>query len=55
MRNNFLLAAFLVVATFSLTSCDAIAGILEAGIWIGVIMVVAVIAIVLWLIRKISK
>ena len=55
MRNKYLIAAILVVATFSLTSCEMIGDILEVGIWMGVIIVVAIIALVLWLIRKIRS
>ena len=42
--------AFLMV--ISLTSCEVIAGIFEAGVWVGVLIVVAIIALVIWLIRK---
>ena len=55
MRTNFFLATFLVLISFSLSSCDAIAGIFKAGMWVGVIVVVVVIALVLWLIRKMGK
>ncbi len=51
MKNNALVATLFLIS-ISLTSCDAIAGILEAGIWIGIIIVVAIIALVLWLIGK---
>lgn len=53
-RNQFLIPT-LFVLLISLTSCDAIAGIFKAGMWVGIIIVVAVIALVLWLIRKIGS
>lgn len=34
------------------TGMDIIGGIFEAGVWVGVILVVLVIALLIWLIRK---
>ncbi len=55
-RFNFSKMIFLmlaIAATFS--SCEAIAGIFKAGMWVGVIIVVLIIALVLWLISKAKK
>jgi hypothetical protein len=38
-----------------LSSCQAIAGIFKAGVWVGVIGVVILVIIILWLIGKASK
>jgi predicted small secreted protein len=54
MKHNLLLIS-LLLASLSLTSCEALGGIFKAGMWMGVIVVVLVIAIVLWLIRKMRK
>lgn len=51
MKQNVLLAS-LFALSLTLTSCDAIAGIFKAGMWVGVIIVVGIIALVLWLIGK---
>lgn len=51
MRKHFPLALIAVLAT-TLTSCQAIEGIFKAGMWAGVIMVVVVLAIIIWVIRK---
>lgn len=51
MRKHFPLALIAVLAT-TLTSCEAIEGIFKAGMWAGVIMVVVVLAIIIWVIRK---
>jgi hypothetical protein len=51
MTKNSLFAILLITVTM-LTSCEAIGGIFKAGMWVGVIVVVAVIALVLWLIGK---
>jgi hypothetical protein len=43
----------LIAITFS--SCEAIAGIFKAGLWVGIIGVVIVVAIILWLVGKARK
>lgn len=42
---------FMLLTT--LTGCEVIGGIFEAGVWVGVILVVLVIALIIWLIKKI--
>lgn len=54
MRNNLFLAAILS-ATMLLTGCEAIGDIFKAGMWVGVIVVVLIVALVLWLIGKVRK
>jgi len=46
---------FMLVMAISLTSCQAIESIFKAGVWVGVIAVVLVIAIIFWLINKAGK
>lgn len=46
---NLLLALLL---SFSLTSCEVIGGIFKTGVWTGVILVVAVVALVIWLLGR---
>lgn len=54
MRNlsvySLLLGIFLML---SLTSCDLAGDIFEAGAWTGIILVVLVIAVIVWLIKKV--
>ena len=49
---RFPLFLLLGLLTFSLSSCDAIAGIFKAGAYTGIIGVVLVVALVLFLISK---
>lgn len=50
---NFLTQIFVfVLLSFTLTGCDVIGDIFEAGIWAGVIIVVLVIVLVIWIIKK---
>lgn len=41
-----------LAGSFLLSGCEAIGDIFKAGLWVGVIIVVLIIALVLWLIRK---
>lgn len=44
-----------LVATLSLAGCEMIGNIFQAGMWVGVILVVAVIALAGWIIAKIFR
>ncbi|WP_423147352.1 phosphatidate cytidylyltransferase [Rubrolithibacter danxiaensis] len=46
---NFLFFGLIML----LSSCEVIGDIFKAGVWVGVIIVVVVIALIIWLIRKI--
>ena len=46
---NFLIVLLLTV---TLTSCEVVGGIFKGGVWTGVILVVAVIAVVIWALSK---
>lgn len=54
MKTNVVLATLLALS-ITLTSCDAIGGIFKAGMWVGVIVVVGIVALVLWLLGKARK
>lgn len=47
--SHLFLFLFLLV---TLTGCDIALDIFEAGLWIGVIIVILVIALVVWLVKK---
>ena len=51
---NYLTQIFIFfIMLTTLTGCEIVGGIFEAGVWVGVILVVLVIAAVIWLIKKI--
>ena len=54
-RNNSLVFALLALVICTTTSCEAIAGIFKAGMWVGVLLVVVVVGIIFWLISKARK
>jgi len=46
---NFLIVFFLMIG---LTSCELAGGIFKGGMWVGAILVIAVIGLVIWLFTK---
>jgi len=53
MTNQRFLFALALSLTAGLSSCELAGDIFEAGAWFGVIVVVLIVAVVVWLIRKI--
>jgi hypothetical protein len=47
--------AFLFTLIVSLSSCELIGDIFKGGVYVGMIIVILVIAIVIWLLSKISR
>ena len=54
MQRTPLLTFAIIAAAMTLSGCEMIGDILQAGIWMGIILVVFVIAIMFWLYRKFS-
>jgi preprotein translocase subunit SecG len=52
VMNKLVFILSILFLTFSLSSCAAIGEIFKAGVWVGVIIVVAVIALILFLISR---
>jgi len=52
MRKAFPLALIAFLCT-TLSSCELVEGIFKAGVWVGVIVVVAVVALLIWIFAKI--
>jgi hypothetical protein len=46
---------FILIMAISFSSCQVIESIFKAGVWVGVIAVVVVIALIFWLINKAGK
>lgn len=43
---------FAMAVAMTLSSCEVIGGIFKAGIWVGIILVVAVVALIMWLVNR---
>lgn len=54
-KTNYLLAFLLILLGTFLSSCDAIAGIFQAGMGFGIFIVIAVIVLIVGLVMKIGK
>ncbi len=56
MKNNQLLSilSFLLLALM-FTGCEVIGGIFEAGVWVGVLLVILVIVIIFWVVSKLFR
>lgn len=46
---------FLSLTLVLFNSCGVIEGIFKAGVWVGILFVVAIIAVVIWIISKFFK
>ena len=54
MRFNFLWVGLLAIVMM-LSSCELIGDIFQAGMWVGVIIVVGIIALLFWIINKFRR
>jgi hypothetical protein len=51
-----ILSYFLLISMVLLfSSCAAIGGIFKAGVWVGILLVVLVVAVIIWLFSRGSK
>lgn len=46
--------AMLLVLMVSLSGCQIIGDIFKAGVWVGILLVVVVVAVIVWMLRKIK-
>jgi hypothetical protein len=55
MKNRSFIGAMALIALLSLSSCEVIAGVFKAGVWVGVLVVVGIIGLIVYLISKGGK
>ena len=48
-------AILLLVLTLVLPGCEVVGDIFQAGVWVGVIVVAAIVGLIIWLIGKARK
>jgi len=53
MKNSLYVLLFAMIS-ISLTSCELVGDIFKAGVWVGILVVVGIIALVVFLISKLS-
>ncbi|MCL4641677.1 MULTISPECIES: hypothetical protein [Olivibacter] len=51
-RSNYIIWPAAIILLTSISSCDFIAGVFKGGVYVGVFLVIIVIAIIVWLISK---
>lgn len=52
MIHSWLLSLMVFFSAVALTGCELVGDIFEAGVWVGVLLVLGVIAVVIWLVSK---
>lgn len=52
--NNILFASIVLLAV-TMSSCEIVGDLVEFGVWVGVIIVVAIVALIWWIIRKFKR
>jgi TRAP-type C4-dicarboxylate transport system permease large subunit len=52
MKDYAFLCPVLILSTITLTGCELIGDIFKAGVWVGVILVILVIAVIFWVVSK---
>ena len=52
MRELSLISIILVLSTLGLAGCELVAGIFKAGVWVGVLLVIGIIALIVWMLSK---
>jgi len=55
MKQSWLWSVFMLISAVALTGCELVAVIFQAGVWVGVLLVLGIIAIVIWLISKMMR
>jgi hypothetical protein len=55
MKQSWLLFAVLLFLALTFAGCQIIGDIFKAGVWVGVILVIAIIGIVAWLFSRGSR
>jgi hypothetical protein len=53
-KNHVLIPFILLLITVMFSSCEAIAGIFKAGVWTGVLLVAGIIALVIFIISRMT-
>ena len=54
MKNKWISMLMLLLVSLTVTSCDVIEGIFKAGMGVGIFIVIAVIAVIIFIISKLG-
>jgi len=48
---NFALFSAAAMAALSFSACELVGDVFQAGVWVGVILIIGVIALIVWMVR----
>lgn len=54
-KNNGILFAALLFILTAMSSCEVIGDLVEFGVWVGILIVVLVVALIWWIVRKFKR
>ena len=52
MKHSYSIFALLLFSILPLSGCQVIGDIFKAGVWVGVILVIAVVGVIAWIVSK---
>jgi hypothetical protein len=52
MKQSWFLILILLFSAMTLIGCEVVGDIFQAGVWVGVILVIGIIALIVWLVAK---
>lgn len=52
MRESFILFISLVLSVIGLAGCELAGDIFKAGVWVGALLVIGIIAVIIWMVSK---
>lgn len=55
MKNNIFRISLLLMVLFTATSCEVVEGIFNFGVGVGVFIVIAILAIIIWIVSRFRK
>ena len=55
MKSNIAISGLLLLLMVYLSSCQAIGDIFKAGVWSGILLVIAIIALIIFVVSKMSN
>ena len=55
MKSNIAISGLLLLLMVYLSSCQAIGDIFKAGVWSGILLVIAIIAVIIFVVSKMSN
>ncbi|MFY0481491.1 hypothetical protein ACI6PS_02710 [Flavobacterium sp. PLA-1-15] len=55
MRNYILRISLMLMVLFTATSCEVVEGIFNVGVGVGIFIVIAILAVIIWIVSRFRK